>query len=520
MKILVVFPDQERAQAQLVELNVRRALGKSDSTFVELVRNEEDAYDLFHSKDYSLVIVAINIPKTSTTPLNPEERAGLSLLRKLRSERYSNPSILVTDDINNETYYKIQELEYCVPVLRGREDWELTLTRRVRQQLGLSDVDQRKKVRLVDIRLDLENRRGDYRIKGTLFEASGVLERVDFNNLKQLLIDSRAVGRDETPDWIELFHNIGERLLEELFRKNHNLLRDFSRAVPMLGSDDESVRMRFVVAGSAHPLAFEALIDEDSTYRMLRSPVYRKIEGGEATFIAAQNEPFLAGDGHAGHEVPFKRCLIIVAPTVGSVYGLSTRHPELTLRRLKHLDCEGERLEKYLKDKGVFVSRVGGLSKNSVSVSTIGQVLRGGPWDAVHFAGHSFWDDRDGGTAVIFLPGESEGDPRILKIDVLAVLLRKAGTRFVYLSSCGSSGCGVELARRQIPSIVGYRWDVDDDLAVEHAECLYKNIFESPESLEIAFLRTRQDMCVAYPNNRIWASSVLIRQAEIDLQRL
>ena len=124
MNILVVFPDQERAQAQLVELNVRRALGNSGSTVVELVRNEEDAYNLFHSKDYNLVIVAINIPKTSTTPLNPEERAGLSFLRQIRSERYRMPSILVTDDINNETFYKIQELELCVPVLRGNEDWE------------------------------------------------------------------------------------------------------------------------------------------------------------------------------------------------------------------------------------------------------------------------------------------------------------------------------------------------------------------------------------------------------------
>ena len=517
MNILVVFPDQERAQAQLVELNVRRALGNSGSTVVELVRNEEDAYNLFHSKDYNLVIVAINIPKTSTTPLNPEERAGLSFLRQIRSERYRIPSILVTDDINNETFYKIQELELCVPVLRGNEDWELTLTSRVRQQLGLSDVKQRKKTRWVDIRWDLENRRGDYRIKGGLLgEARGVLESVDVKTLRQLLVDSRAVGRDDTPGWIESFHNIGERLWEELFRKNYNLVRDFTRAVPTLGSDDECVRIRFLVTTSVHPLAFEALIDDDSTYRMLRSPVYRKIEGAGEPLFAAQNASFIVGEENAGKDIAVKRCLVIVAETVGSVYELTTRHSEHILRRLKYLDDEGRRVEEYLTSKGVCVSRIGGSSESSASISNLRQVLRSGPWDAVHFAGHSFWDEGDSGRAVIFLPGESKSQPQPLDIEPLAVLLRKAATRFVYLSSCSSSGCAVELARKQIPSIVGYRWEIDDELAAKHAECLYKNMFECPESLEIAFLRTRQEMWQDYPNNRIWASSVLIRQTERD----
>ena len=131
----------------------------------------------------------------------------------------------------------------------------------------------------------------------------------------------------------------------------------------------------------------------------------------------------------------------------------------------------------------------------------------------VHFAGHSFWDEKTG-SAIIFLPGET--NPQVVGIEPLAVLLRSARTRLVYLSSCKSSGCGVELARKQIPAIVGYRWNVDDELSAEHAKVFYKNLFEYPDSLEIALLRTRVQMHKDHRDNPIWASSILIKQTEIN----
>jgi hypothetical protein len=504
MKFLVVFPDQELAQAELIEANVRKVLSNVSSTIVDRVKNENDAYNSVHSKDYDLLIVALNIPRTSETPLNPEEEAGLSLLTTLRDQGFRIPSIVVTDDMDTMTFSRIQELELCTALLRGTKEWEDKLDYKVRQQLGLLGVKRVKKACWVDITLDPENRRGNYRIRGNfLTEVNGILENVDFKHLKQLVGDSRAIGQTEAPVWKELFHNIGERLLEELFKRNYFFNRDFNRAVGHLGSDEESVTIRFIVSRGVHPLAFEALIDDDEKYRMLRSPIYRKID---VALFREQNQ---------AAELPIRHCLIIVADTAGVVSGFSTGGSESILRRLPQIDYEGQLVEELLKGRRVDVRRLGGSGRSPASKKNLIAALKEGPWDTVHFCGHSFWDEQNN-RAVIFLPGEN--GPEVLDIEQIAVLLRHAQTRFVYLSSCSSSGCAIELARQQISAIVGYRWDVDDDLAVKHAELFYTNILKYPQSLEIAFLRTRQEMHAEHGDNRIWASSVLINQSEMELK--
>jgi DNA-binding NarL/FixJ family response regulator len=163
MKVLVVFPEQELTQEQLVEGVVRSALG--NATVVDIVKNEMDACRSFYLKDYDLLIVALNIPKTSGSPLNSEEAAGLSFLKTLRDNGFRKPSIVISDDMDRETFSDIQALQSAVPLLRGSKDWESVLAARVRQQLGLSEGRYQDKTCCVDIILDLENKSGDYRIK-------------------------------------------------------------------------------------------------------------------------------------------------------------------------------------------------------------------------------------------------------------------------------------------------------------------------------------------------------------------
>ena len=364
-----------------------------------------------------------------------------------------------------------------------------------------------RRVCYADIGLDLAKRRGDYRIRGNfLQEAAGPLENLDFERLMRLVIQSRIVGNTDNVYWKEMFRAIGQELFDELFRKNYFFNRDFNRAVTGLLSI-EGVRFRFVVGTSAHPLAFEALVDDDAQHRILQSPVYRKIEGSSGVALLANES--------VTHDPSAWRCLIIVANVQGIVSGFEVGLSNYILEPLNHVDREGKRLEEFLVKNGICVQLLGGSSKTLASRKNLIDILKDGPWDMVHFAGHSYWDERESGKAAIFLRGEN-GQPQILSVEQLAVLLREAGTRFVYLSSCGSSGCGVELARNHIPAVVGYRWEVDDELAVEQAYLFYTNLFESRHSLEIAFLRTRQEMHDRHSDNRIWASSVLIRQSEID----
>jgi len=506
VNILLVFPDQELAQAQVIETNVWKTLGCVNSTVIDLVKNERDAYNLFRSKEYNLVIVALNIPKTSKAPLNTEEEAGLAFLKKLRDDGFRKPSIVIADHMTTETLSRIRDLELSEPLLRGKEDWEVSLNLRVRQQLDLSVVTQKKKTCWIDIRLDLEKRTGDYEIRGNFLNGvRGVLEQLHFGRLGKLVLHSKIVGSLRFPDWIALFQNIGEELLEQIFRSNYSFKYKFDQAVDALGSD-ENLKIRFVITSSFHPVAFEALVDDDSMHWMLRSPVYRKID--------ASTELGLFEDENELAELPVKRCLIIVADTEGLVPKILPGVNGRILRPLRHVDSEGADLEQYLTNRGVIVRRLGGSSQDSASKRNVIDALKDGPWDTVHFAGHSFWDEEKSGKAVIFLPGETQ--PQILEVEPLAVLLRAARTRFVYLSSCSSSGCGVELARKQIPAILGHRWVVDDELAAEHARLFYSNRFEYPESLEKAFLYTRQAMYDKHRENQIWASSVLIKQTDFD----
>jgi CHAT domain len=293
---------------------------------------------------------------------------------------------------------------------------------------------------------------GSYRIRGNfLAGVSGFLEKVDYQRLGRLVRQSKLIGGILDGSWIDSFRDIGQELLEELFRNNYSFNTAFNQSAAPLVGDGESVRIRFIVSTSAHPLACEALIDDNNAYRILQLPVYRKInESTQAFFFEPESE--LKGTA-------IERCLIVVADTHGIVSGVSA---DIILRKLSHISEEGKQLEDCLTKNGIFVRRLGGPGGVTASRDQLVADLERGTWDAVHFAGHSFWDEK--GNAMIFLPGAK--GPESLTIEPLAVLLRKARTRFVYLSSCSSSGCAAELARKQVSAIVGHRWEVDDELGV------------------------------------------------------
>jgi hypothetical protein len=91
-------------------------------------------------------------------------------------------------------------------------------------------------------------------------------------------------------------------------------------------------------------------------------------------------------------------------------------------------------------------------------------------------------------------------------------------TRLLYLSSCQSceENFAFELADKDIPAVIGFRWPVNNFKAREHARTFYQHLFKE-RSLERAFLRTRQDMHSKYMQesdrmDKSWAASMLILQ--------
>ena len=135
----------------------------------------------------------------------------------------------------------------------------------------------------------------------------------------------------------------------------------------------------------------------------------------------------------------------------------------------------------------------------------------------MHFAGHSFFEGaaKNDPGGLIF-PGQP---PKVVRIREFAQWLNAAETRFVYLSSCHSSDAEVafELAEEGVPTVIGFRWDVEDDWAAEYAQSFYDRLFydqPSLPSLEHAFLCARKEMNARHSESRIWAAPTMIHQIQ------
>jgi hypothetical protein len=85
----------------------------------------------------------------------------------------------------------------------------------------------------------------------------------------------------------------------------------------------------------------------------------------------------------------------------------------------------------------------------------------------------------------------------------------------LYLTSCRYSADSVVLqlmeCENSIPAILGFRWDLDDEHAVHHAEAFYEELTSSG-ILEDAFVKARNALFCRHETNRIWASPVLVLQ--------
>ena len=117
----------------------------------------------------------------------------------------------------------------------------------------------------------------------------------------------------------------------------------------------------------------------------------------------------------------------------------------------------------------------------------------------------------EGESRRVIFPGDGTAEP--VKIDVFASVLRNADTRLVFLCSCDSAQQDFifHLAKQRVPAIMGFLWKVKDDRAVAYVKSFYRHLFKE-RSLEYACLEAKKDMNNKYPDDPIWASSVLVIQ--------
>ena len=493
-----------------------KLFGNGQHHLIHEARNQADALELLDSRRYDLIITHLHIPENRKSSVIEKEERGLALLQSLAlGDAWTQiPGIVVTVKAEPRLYDAVSDLKDCYMVIEGSEDWHDRLMKCCKKALSPGHVQEEKKSGKLEIYLDLGHKQGYYTLKGigVPYDDQGLIP-INCDSMKDLARRSRNIGRVPKDMWRDELLSIGKTLVKEIFLNTPNLHSHFESMVDALGGGGENVKIRFIIEKEVHPIVLEALFMRDK-HLMLYAPIYRtiKVEGGPWPYPLFQDEETQRGQIN---------CLIIEADAWGRVPGVKNKNgEELELDKLKHVQEECESLDCYLrKNKNLFrIGRVEWIRQSPANKSFaeyVKEVLtsKDNKWHIVHFAGHSYYDSDDSeDTGYVFFPGRP--DPEAVSIANFSIWLRShRSTRLIYLSSCHSSEEGFifQLARHSIPAIIGFRWEVGDDMAAKHSETFYQHLFEE-KNLEYAFLKTRNQMYQDHKNDRIWAAPMLVLQ--------
>ncbi len=502
--ILLVFPLQKAALAESLTLELEDAFYGKGEAAVTIIKNEKRAMIHLQAQQHDLVIININIPENEHAPIDETAHRGFHLAEWMRNNQMMRNIILITPSLNNENSLRANELDNCL--LLAESD---SLTKDVvRHATTAKDPD--KYVELVfDLSQDIH--RWQYQINLTPqnkhIDQGHITVSNDF--IEDLIDLSKEMSNPDYKVWAQKLNRVGEKLKERLFHVNGEFGIKIYHQLTEAGGLQNS-RVRFVVSKEMHPIMLEAIIPPElSDYWMLQAPLYRRVNADNSL---GQQQCTLFQDTQ---RAPIN-CLIIRSDISGPVDELKFEEEPLVLEKLENVPTECDQLVEFLKlKKADFnigeICQLGAPQDEPATVANVKKTLKDKKWHLIHYAGHSYYDAKTD-TGYLFFPDESGlGTPEKIEIPEFSDYARQ--TQFVYLSSCRSTDVqfAFSLANNQIPGVLGYRWDIEDNLAMNHADSFYKHLFEE-KSVEKAFLKTRQDMYKQHEKARIWAAPMLILQ--------
>ena len=514
-QVLLVLPERLRRQGfdELLREVLVSMLRGPDGTQPGIAdaRSRADAGALLRPDGgFDLIAVHLDIPADNKSCPDEGADMGLEFLRTVRNRGISTPCILLADSISGRLLAKARDISQCELVETGTgldEDFEKSIVKLLKKHDSHDQANEGICTATVEITIDRGLVAYVVRCRGSQQYYGPGRHNIDVGQLERLARDTRRVEQiQEYPEWMEAFRDLGGDLTKLLIRSDG----DFSMHLGIARGKarDENLRIRFSIDRDVHPVALEALLkpEPQGQFWMLEVPVSRRLNTAAWRPPLFQDEVTRTGP---------LNCLIVEADAGGYVPGLKN------LPELKHVPIECQWLEGFLKESNgsnrrVRFDRVERVSRATVNGSPFRDRVRellndGTEWHVVHYGGHSYYD-ADKGAGYIFLPGEN----RIEAIDIAEFVdwLKSARASFVCLSSCRSShdAFAFELAQKQVPALLGFRWEIDDSAANEHTQTFYKELLTGEPSLELAFQRTRKQMHLKDKANRIWAAPMMILQ--------
>ncbi len=489
---------------------------------IDKEENLHDALDRCrHGGPYRLIVSHLHIFERRKTVLVEAERFGLVLFRTLAEEGITPPGILLTPEVDDEQL-ALPITSPHISLVRIGGQWAeqigVLATRAFKCQAEPEKklftnkcVRSQNKVQ-IDFTTYPNSDTWTMVFKGEgdiICDPTPKLLKVNVGKINKTLTKDCMIDRyrNNYPDWKVFLKDIGEVLVREILHKNPEVMSYYTQLSGEVGGC-ENFRIRFNTDEDAYPLNLEAILvpcgQEIDDFWMLKAPVCRRLSVGDSKRYPLFEDP------DKEETLRNINCLVIKA----DVHGWE-KQSKLELKKLKNISLEADQLTTRLRnlaDKHIIGEcRIIPEGDAMCTREAVKEVLKSGKqWHLVHYAGHSHYTADDNG--YVFF--SSEGRPDAVDIQHFAQWLRQAGTQFVYLSSCESSKLKFvrELVKKAVPAVIGYRWDIDDDKAAEHADIFYDHLFKE-QSLEYAFLRTRQQISQKCPEHIIWAAPVLVMQA-------
>ena len=541
--ILVVDP--ENLQRELIKNLI---LDEYDDFLITTERHLKSALKNFDNAPSDIAITALEIDRDGHTPRQPDENVGLQLAKELASRNNAPRVIIISADTSEELRAQISQVRNCCLMMLDKVPQTIVST--VENILSPKDetkaADKADALGFIEITID-RNRQGTCQVwtpergSGKPIPETPVplsFSETTFNDIIYNSSILEKLVKVREPEWLSSYKQIGEKIKEEMTRDIKLLLR-MDRVSRVAGHRNgvSNVHLTFVADKEIDRLPFESLIDwdididdGDHDFLLLKGPVYRRVHGNRHRETRGRR-PLISSS--AGTQKNIK-CLIIDASTGGLVDNYREEFEDVQLPYMtagkgecdqvfKMLDPLRNDPESRIADVALLTQKCDGSS----FVKRVEDALTQGDWNFVHFCGHSHFrrelvDPVDKSSrilarepAYLIFPENSREYETNVAVPIGEVSRWMDETRFLYLSSChsGERGIAYKLAE-QVPEIVSFRWELDDEHASDFAKEFYKRLFclNSDSSLETAYFETQYEMHNIRGSDPIWAAPVLIVQ--------
>ncbi|CAN5296077.1 hypothetical protein BH10ACI1_BH10ACI1_28030 [soil metagenome] len=507
---ILIIEDKKGWQSLFKKL--LKSIGKNID--VTTASNESDAEIYFENNTYDLIILDLLLPKTKYNNTS-NKVINLELLEKIRKSRRNNLSAIIITSAYGEVPLAVESLKhyrvnyFFDKVKNFNNDSFIKSSKEAILESRFWQLEERKdKQHQLTIHLGKDSIIG-CEVHGPNFTASQTFDRPKDFDCDEFIrrgdnLNIYFFTKEGIEQWRPEAKAIGKEIYDKLFYER-SILENLHKAQANAKSTND-LWIRLKGAANTIGVPFE-LIHNNLDYLSHRHIFTRSLTG----YNISNKKPFhlFIKDLEQTNEV--LRILIVGSNCDGGIPQVDNEIEILKTEITNSLNHIGINF------------KVECLSTEEASYEKVSDALRTGNYHIFHFCGHGdFVNELPENSGIWFL--DESGTPKKLDASHLNLLMQNSNLQFVFLNCCLSAGTADRvgrgdfygifeaLIRAGIPAVLGYRWTVLDDSALQLARKFYQKLWRSL-SLEESLHYAKQKIKFAKGlDDETWASPVLLMQ--------